>query len=468
MTPLLEKTAPSKFTTITSIIALIVFIPLLIAVIYKTTQLVSKASGTKAAIVVDTQTTLEEINTDYFHAFAQGGEEPTDMIAPILAETKALSPKVIRIDHIYDHYNVVSKNGGTLSYDFSKLDEVINTILATGAKPFLSLSFMPSAIAKDGVIINPPNDWNEWAAVVRRTIEHYSGKGEKNITGMYYEVWNEPDLDQFGSWKLSGEKNYLTLYRYAATGANQASNVQPFQFGGPATTGLYKNWILGVVKTGARVDFFSWHSYLANPKQFTTDQHNLSTWLLAYPAYATKPTIITEFGFTGAKSAAYGTSFGTAHTASVLRELISGGPTYLFSFELVDGPNQEDGKGWGLLTHPTNGKKTKPRYYVYSFFDTMNGKRLQLSGEGSWVTGFASTKNSVIKVLLTNFDTNGTHTEQVPLTLTQLANGTYVYKEIVLSGKTTQVQETITTGTLKKTVVMTPQSVVRIEVQRTK
>ncbi len=467
MTPLLEKTAPSKFTTITSVIALIVFIPLLIAVIYKTTQLVSKASGTKAAIVVDTQTTLEEINTDYFHAFAQGGEEPTDMIAPILAETKALSPKVIRIDHIYDHYNVVSKNGSTLSYDFSKLDEIVNTILATGAKPFLSLSFMPSAIAKDGVIINPPNDWNEWAAVVKRTIEHYSGKGEKNITGMYYEVWNEPDLDQFGSWKLSGEKNYLTLYRYAANGATQASNVQPFQFGGPATTGLYKNWVLGVVNTGARVDFFSWHSYLANPKQFTTDQHNLSTWLLAYPAYATKPTIITEFGFTGAKSAAYGTSFGTAHTASVLRELVSGGPTYLFSFELVDGPNQEDGKGWGLVTHPTNGKKIKPRYYVYTFFDAMKGKRLQLSGEGSWVTGFASTKNNVIKVLLVNFDTNGTHTEHVPLTLAQLTNGTYIYKEIVLSGKTTQAQETVTTGTLKKTVVMTPQSVVRIELQRT-
>jgi len=468
MTSFLEKTAPSKFTTITSIIALIVFIPLLIAVVYKTTQLVSKASGTKANIVVDTQTTLEEINTDYFHAFAQGGEEPTDMIAPILAETKALAPKVIRIDHIYDHYNVVSKNGGTLQYDFSKLDEVINTIIKTGATPFLSLSFMPSAIAKDGVIINPPNDWNEWAAVVQRTIEHYSGKSEKNISGMYYEVWNEPDLDQFGSWKTSGEKNYLTLYKYAATGANNAKNVNAFMFGGPSTTGLYKNWIIGLVNTGARVDFFSWHSYLANPKQFTTDQHNLSNWLLSYPTYNTKPTIITEFGFTGAKSSAYGTAFGTAHTAAVLRELISGGPQYLFSFELIDGPNQENGTGWGLITHPTNGKKIKPRYHVYSFFDAMKGKRLQLSGEGSWVTAFASTKNNVIRVLLVNFDAQGTHTEHVPVTFKGLVNGTYTYKETVLSGKTIQGQETVTDKTLKKTVVATPHSVIMLELQRTK
>ena len=468
MTSFLEKTAPSKFSRIISILALLVFIPLLIAVVYKTTQLVSKATGTKANISVDTQIKLEEINTDYFHAFAQGGEEATDMIAPILAETKALAPKVIRIDHIFDHYDVVTKNGGSLSYDFSKLDQAVNTIIAAGATPFLSLSFMPAAIAKDGVIINPPNDWNDWTAVIKRTVEHYSGKSEKNISGMYYEVWNEPDLDQFGSWKLSGEKNYLTLYKAAAAGATQATNVNTFQFGGPATTGLYKNWILGVINTGARLDFFSWHSYLANPKQFTTDQHNLSGWLMAYPAYTTKPTIITEFGFTGAKSSAYGTSFGTAHTATVLRELISGGPLYVFSFELIDGPGQENGTGWGLITHTTNGKKIKPRYYVYSFFDSMKGTRLQLTGEGSWVTGFASTKNSVIKVLLINFDANGTHTEKVPVTFTNLPNGTYIYKETVLSGKTLQTQETVTDTTLKKTVIATPQSVIKLELQRTK
>jgi len=468
MTPFLERTAPSKFSTITSILALLVFIPLLITVIYKTTQLISKATGTKAAIVIDTQTKLEEINTDYFHAFAQGGEEASDMIAPILPETKALSPKVIRIDHIFDHYDVVSKNGNTLTFNFSKLDAVVGTIIATGAKPFLSLSFMPAAIAKDGVIINPPNDWNDWTTVVQKTIEHYSGRNEKNISGMYYEVWNEPDLDQFGAWKLSGEKNYLTLYKTAAAGATGSTNVNTFMFGGPATTGLYKNWILGVINTGARLDFFSWHSYLANPKQFTTDQHNLSNWLMAYPAYTTKPTIITEFGFTGAKSSAYGTSFGTAHTAAVLRELISGGPMYLFSFELIDGPNQENGTGWGLITHPTNGKKLKPRYFVYSFFDSMKGTRLQLSGEGSWVTGFASTKDAIIKVLLVNFDANGTHTEQVPVTFKQLTNGTYIYKETVLSGKTIQTQETVTDGTLKKIVVATPQSVIKLELQRTK
>ena len=39
-----------------------------------------------------------------------------------------------------------------------------------------------------------------------KTIEHYSGKGERNMSGIYYEVWNEPDLAQFGSWNWEGTK----------------------------------------------------------------------------------------------------------------------------------------------------------------------------------------------------------------------------------------------------------------------
>lgn len=465
MTPLLHKTVPSRFVSIISILALLAFIPLFFAATYQSIRLISRAAGTKATIVVDTTVRLETINTDFYHAFAQGGEEPVNMIAPIVSETKALAPKLIRIDHLYDYFSVVSKNGGQLSYDFSKLDQVIQTILSVGAKPLLSLSFMPAAIAKDGVIINPPNDWNEWAQVVQKTIEHYSGKNELNISGVYYEVWNEPDLEQFGKWKLSGEKNYLTLYRYAANGASSATNTNQFYFGGPSTTGLYKNWILGVINTGARVDFFSWHSYLSNPKQFTTDQHNLATWLLRYPNYITKPTLITEFGFTGGKSSLYGSMYGAAHTAAVIRQLISGGPSYLFSFELVDGPNQENNAGWGLITHPTNGKTIKPRYYVYAFIDAMKGTRLQVTGEGSWVTGFASTRDNVIRLLLVNFDASGSHTEQVPVTFLHIPNGSYRVTEYSLSRKQQQTDVTVTDGTLKKTVFMPSQSVIRLEIQ---
>jgi len=454
----------SRTTNLISFIALLIFLPLFLLVIQQTVTLLSRATGKPAAITVNVTIQLEPIKTDFYHAFAQGGEESTDMLAPLMSDIRALNPKYIRIDHIYDHYGVVSRDGSGLRFDWTKLDSVITTILSTGATPVLSLSYMPSAIAKDGSIINPPNDWNEWAAVVQATIEHFSGKPNRNLRGVYYEVWNEPDLEQFGKWGLSGEKNYLTLYRYAAIGANAAAAVNPFYLGGPATTGMYTRWITSLVESKLRLDFFSWHSYLPDPERFAQDQRNVIKALLPYPTYTLKPKLITEFGFTGAKSAAYGTSYAAAHTAAVVRQLQSGGPTYLFTFELKDGPNENENAGWGLIAHESQGMRKKPRYYVYSFLDQMAGKRLLLTGEGSWVTGYASTQNNVIRVLLVNFDQRGSHSETVPVTLTGIRPGTYSIKQTFLLGKTTTSTVSTDTSSLAFTVIMSPQSVVIHEI----
>jgi len=466
MTSFLRKQAPINFTKIVSVVALIVFLPLLMVAIWQTTVYISKATGTNANIAVDASNILEPVQTDFYHAFAQGGEEAGDMIAPVATQVKSLAPRIIRVDHIYDHYDVVSGSSGNLSYNFDRLDQVVSTIVSTGAKPLLSLSYMPSVIAKDGSVINPPNNWDDWTAVIKRTIEHYSGKGEKNLGGVYYEVWNEPDLDQFGKWKMGGEKSYLTLYQYAAKGASQATNVNGFMFGGPATTGLYKNWIIGLANSGSRIDFFSWHSYLSNPKQFFKDQQNVVSWLMPYPGLSLKPKLVTEFGFTGSKSNAYGTTYAAAHTAATIRQLISGGPQYLFTFEIVDGPTQTDGSGWGLISHPTNGQKAKPRYYVFSFIDAMKGNRVQLSGEGTWVTGFASKRDNTLRIFLVNFDASGSHVEQTPVTIMNLDPGTYVYKERFLFGRSTETEITTGDGIIKKTVVMNAQTMGILELTK--
>lgn len=425
---LIKRVAP-KTSSFISLVALLFFLPLLLFGTYQTAVLISRATGAAAKITIDTKRTLEEIRTDFYHAFAQGGEESTDMLAPVVNEVRALKPKIIRLDHIYDHYDVVGRSGDSLTFNFSRLDQAVDTILSTGAKPLLALSFMPAVIAQGAVIINPPNNWNEWSLVVQKTIEHYSGKTEKNLSSIYYEVWNEPDLDQFGSWKVGGEKSYLQLYRYAAMGAKSAQNVNQFYLGGPSTTGLYKNWIMTLVTSGNRVDFLSWHSYLKDPKRFESDQRNVVSWLQPYPQYAVLPKLITEFGFTGAKDKRYGGSFAAAHAVAVIRQLISGGPTYLFTFQLKDGPGQEDGSGWGLLAHETNGKNPKSRYKIFSILDTMVGKRLQLTGEGTWVTGFASTNGQTIRVLLVSFDPNGNSTDKLPtpLTFTKLDQASYKY-----------------------------------------
>ena len=464
---LIRRVSP-RTSSLVSLAALLLFLPFLLFGAYQTVILVSRATGTPATIIVDAKAPLGLIPTDFYHAFSQGGEEATDMLAPVVDQVRSLRPRIIRIDHIYDHHNVVGRSGDQLTFDFSSLDRSVDTILAVGAKPMLVLSFMPAAIAQGGSVINPPNNWDEWSLVVQRTIEHFSGRGEKNISGVYYEVWNEPDLAQFGSWKVGGEKSYLQLYRYASIGAGRAQNVNTFYLGGPATTGLYNNWIIALITSGNRVDFLSWHSYLQDPRRFDQDQRNLISWLLPYPRFTLIPTLITEAGFTGNKDRRYGTSFAAAYTATVVRQLISGGPDFLFSFQLKDGPGQEEGNGWGLVTHEGNGKRPKPRYWVYTYLDAMAGTRLSLAGEGTWVTGYASVdEKKTIRILLVNFDPYGSHTETVPVTLTNLESGTYTIRQRYFLGQNTTSQETVTTTELKKEILMPAQSIVILEVTRT-
>lgn len=462
---LTQRTKP-KTISIISILALLVFMPLMLLAVQNIVVLITRATGTPATIVVDAKAVLEPINTGFYHAFTQGGEESKDMLAPVIADIRALRPKVIRLDHLYDLYNVVGRNGSELTFDWTRLDAAVASILATGAKPVFALSYMPSVIAKDGSIVNPPNDWNEWAWVIQKTIEHYSGRSEKNLSGIYYEVWNEPDLAQFGGWKQYGDKNYLTLYHYASIGANKAQNVSTFYLGGPATTGLYKEWIMALVKSGNRINFISWHTYQSDPKAYDKDQRNIISWLMPYPNFTLIPLLITEFGFTGDKSTLYGTRYAAAHAAAVIRQLITGGPAYLFSFQPIDGSNQQDGSGWGLITNPDNGLTKKPRYYVYNFIDAMAGDRLALSGEGSWVTGFASVNNDIIRTLLVNFDRNGSHSENVPVIWENLDPGTYTLRKRYLFGTDTKTTEVATTSALTKQVFMSAQNVVILELSK--
>ncbi len=177
------------------IIAVLVFsLAPLVAFVQKSQQILSKATIKPADIVVKTDQ-ITGVLPDFWQALAQGGEEADPFtLSPVLEKTAQLSPKYIRIDHIYDFYQVVERGeDGSLSFSFAKLDILVNDILKTGAKPFFSLSYMPPVLAKDGQVTGFPLDLREWQLLVKETIEHYSGRDNFNLTDVYYEVCNEPE-----------------------------------------------------------------------------------------------------------------------------------------------------------------------------------------------------------------------------------------------------------------------------------
>ncbi|WJH32527.1 hypothetical protein N6H14_19455 [Paenibacillus sp. CC-CFT747] len=83
------------------------------------------------------------------------------------------------------------------SYDFSRTDEYLQTILDTGAKIVYRLGESIEH-TKRKYYVHPPRDYAKWARICVNIIRHYNegwaGGFRHGIE--YWEVWNEPDLDE--------------------------------------------------------------------------------------------------------------------------------------------------------------------------------------------------------------------------------------------------------------------------------
>ena len=396
----------------------------------------SGAAGINSNLVVD-MTTDYGTASDAWRNLAQGGEGRGRMIAPVIPQVKALRPEYIRIDHVFDFY------------DQGQLDNVIRDILATGAKPFISLSYMPPSISSTGQVTDNPRSWVDWENSVQNLIQHVSGKNGLAISGVYYEVWNEPDL--YGGYKMYGPKNYLDLYYHSAVGASRASGTLPFKFGGPATTGYYANWMTGLLSfassRGLRLDFLSWHKYSKNLADFETDVASARS-LLAKYNLSGREMIISEMGPNGENDAVYDGTFGAIHelaTSIVLQNEVS----KTFTFEIIDGAGPSKyWKRWGLYTNEKFGAPTaKPRASAFAFLNSMiGGSKLNVFGQGSWVVAMAKKISpTVTRILVVNYDPRGFHNEIVPLKLANLSSGNFIFKRVDFLGGTSS-QDVATTS----------------------
>ncbi len=416
---------------------LLVSVPAGVYLALTRTSFFNQASGSPANLYIDAGSAFEN-RVGTWKNLAQGGEEKGRMLASVIPQTKRLQSEYIRIDHLYDLFDVVQKDSsGNINFNWTNLDQTVNDIGAIGATPFFSLSYMPPSVAKDGDITNIPNNWADWELIVQKTIEHYSGKNGMNLKNVYYEVWNEPDL--FGKFKIGGDKNYLTLYSHSAIGAARTSGVNSFKFGGPASTDLYKNWFDSMLKftsnNNIRIDFFSWHKYSKNIDDYQGQVLNIKNWLLDYPEYSNLEFIVSEIGINGANDPGYDNGFSGMHTiatAAVLENTVS----KMFTFEIKDGVGDKQYWGrWGLLTNDKFGEpQIKPRYNALLFLNRMIGNRVNVVGQGSWVKSFAKNDGKTIRILVVNYDSLGSHTEVVPIRIDNLINQDYTIKRIDYGG----------------------------------
>lgn len=432
--------------------------------------LYSRATAEKANLVIDTSKVIGQLNKPWRN-LAQGGEDHAWRLAPLSGHVSTLHPEYIRIDHVFDFYDIVSGNTGNLQFNYSKIDLVLDDIAAVGAKPYISLSYMPTSISS-GSIVDPPINYIDWQIAVQNLIQHISGT--KGVRDVYYEVWNEPDL--FGSWKYYGnDRNYLLLYTAAAQGARNTRNVQPFKLGGPGTTALYVNWLDALaehaIANNLQFDFISWHRYTPDVTQFRSDMITAQNWVQKYPQL--EPTLefhITEWGHDSELSSGYDSNYAAAHTAAAAIEM-NAVIEKAFVFEIQDGKSPE-GKShwgrWGMFTHQDFGAQPKPRFRALQLLERLGDERVQLFGKGTYIKALASkSAPNTFQVALANFDTWGLNTEAVPVTFTALEPGNYQITHWFLTKQPRTYSEPVTDiGELKTVVQMGKHEVAVVEIKK--
>lgn len=444
---------------------LVLFLGILIGIIYRDFNLrvseifVAEEDYQSANIIVETEE-IKGTLTPSFAAFAQGGEEMgVNMLAGTEVKMKLLLPKYIRIDHVFDDdYYGVYKEG---VINFAELDKTVDSILAMGAKPFFSLSYMPKAIAENK--IDKAKDKGRWRDLVRATILHYSK--EKAISDVYYEVWNEPDLESFGGFKYYGEKNYLELYEDSAIGARQAreQGAKAFKIGGPATTGFYENWAKVLInyceKNNLALDFISWHRYSYLMGTFQEDIARAKE-VIRNSDYEL---VISEWGPDSEKTNIYSTSLAAAHAVAIADKFIED-LDWAMAFEVKDGPEQEN-FGWGVLNYE---KGIKPRYKAFEMMKDMTGDYLRLSGEGSNVSGWAiKDEKGEVRLILTNYSNIQIGKEEVLVDFSGLRKGSYEVSWETLNGeKRKDILKTNEEGVIGLNFVMKEFEVLKIRINR--
>ena len=331
---------------------------------------------------------------------SEGGESPDPhFFANVIGSGRNLQPRLVRIDNIYSHYNVVSLDAqGRLVYDWSGLDAVVNDIQAMGAQPLISLSYTPPGLAANSAA---PGDavalprLDLWEQLVYDTVYHYNVTQKRGI--QYWEVWNEPNLHDF--WHGT-QQDYFLLYDAAQRGAAQADPT--VKVGGPAAATFGFDWLTQFIyhcaMTSARCSFVDWHNYGQPPSEMAAEVQQVHAALASYPKLQME-TMVSEWNVESGGpddtsiDSQSDTPFAAANAIANLDAMERAGLDWSLPFELKDG--QRDGSQfwgrWGLLT---NAGTRKPIYHALQVYQQLNSARLYVDQPNADMAGAIAAPDS--------------------------------------------------------------------------
>lgn len=180
--------------------------------------------------------------------------------------------RAVRFHGIFDDDNGVCRlnQNGDVTYNFQYIDQIYDSLLSAGVRPFVELSFMPQALASGSKTVfaykanvTPPKDSGAWVQLVSAFGRHlFDRYGGDELSRWMFEVWNEPNLDFWAGT----QDQYFDLYRRTAVALKSIDT--RLRVGGPATaqTAWAEEFINYCSQRSAPLDFFSTHIYSNDPQ----------------------------------------------------------------------------------------------------------------------------------------------------------------------------------------------------------
>jgi xylan 1,4-beta-xylosidase len=209
---------------------------------------------------------------DRFFDLSVGSDYPGTLIrddsqAQLKTTADEIGFRYVRFHAIFhDVLGTVHIEDGKTVYNWSKIDQLYDDLLARHIRPFVELGFTPKALATSensifywkGNTSHPrPEGWRDLIDAFIRHIEARYGRDE--VHTWFFEVWNEPNLSGF--WEGGDQKAYFELYDLTS---KTIKSVDPaLRVGGPSTAGAawVPEFLAHVKQSGAAVDFVTTHTY---------------------------------------------------------------------------------------------------------------------------------------------------------------------------------------------------------------
>ncbi|MFD1950777.1 beta-xylosidase [Sphingomonas arantia] len=340
-----------------------------------------------------------------------------DSMAQLDTAVKELGFEYVRFHAIFhDDLKTVRVENGRTIYDWTKIDQLIDGLLARKIKPFVELGFTPNAMATSPQTIfywkgnTSHPEPKAWAALVDAFVRHLRQRyGEVEVRSWFFEVWNEPNLDGF--WEKADQKAYFELYE---SSARTIKAIDPqLRVGGPSTAGAA--WVPELLDYVSRrnvpIDFLTTHTYgvdggfldekgqddnklSTNPDAVTADVRKVRAQIDA-TAYRGRPLYFTEWSASyNPRDPVHDSYISAAYILGKLRATrgIAQGMsywTYSDLFEEAGVPPTSFHGGFGLMNREGIRKAS---WFAYKYLNQLRGREIATGdGEALATTGDGGT-----------------------------------------------------------------------------